>query len=209
MVLLRCSAEAVRTNLEELSLHSPSIAVKRSGLGDAESWVIATREICDDLKFRHAIAIAREKTGLLGGRIFRLLHVHKRLEEKQISEMAVAPKKLVRQMLYALVKAKLISLQEIPRGADRTPARSFYCWGVPTDKVLEMLLESFLFSWCNIRIRLDAEESTVRPLQQRVHISDTLTAADQERWAAWNKAADRLENAMSRLNSLIQLFRDF
>lgn len=63
--------------------------------------------------------------------------VHKRLEETQVAEFATAPRKTVRELLYILLKSHLVSLQEVPRTADRLPTRTFFLWGVPTQKVVE------------------------------------------------------------------------
>jgi hypothetical protein len=44
-----------------------------------------TESILEDARMRHAQAILNEKYGMVAGRIFRLLIVHKRLEEKQVT----------------------------------------------------------------------------------------------------------------------------
>ncbi len=117
----------------------PVVAVSASDSDRSEAtYTIRMSDLCRELKMQHALSVAKEKTGALGGRIFRVLHTYQRLEEKQLSEIAIAPKKRVREVLYALLHAKFVSLQEIPRGADRNPSRSFYLWGVPTAKVLDM-----------------------------------------------------------------------
>lgn len=61
-----------------------------------------------------------------------MLHVlHRRLTPEQLLEIAkVAMKaaKEVRTILAAMNSAGIIAMQEVPKGADRAPIRTFYLW---------------------------------------------------------------------------------
>lgn len=93
-------------------------------------------------------AVARDKHGPEGVRILRLLSTTGKLDEKQvrhcpitlllrhfltplcpkISKTVMMAPKDVRPLLLALSADSLISTQEVPKSADRNPARTFYLW---------------------------------------------------------------------------------
>ena len=48
----------------------------------------------------------------------------------QISKVGMMAPKDVRPLLSAMAADSLISLQEVPKSADRNPARTFFLWSV-------------------------------------------------------------------------------
>jgi len=100
-------------------------------------------------KLRRSVieSVARDKHGPEGVRILRLLSHLGKMDEKQVMDSAnvlsflltfdfqiskvvmMAPKD-VRPLLVALSTDSLISTQEVPKSADRNPARMFYLWYV-------------------------------------------------------------------------------
>src|ERR1700749_78121 len=50
--------------------------------------------------------------------------------------------KEVRALLTVLAQASIVSMQEVPKGADRAPSRTFYLWYVNHDAVNENLIAS-------------------------------------------------------------------
>jgi len=75
-------------------------------------------------------AVVRERFGGPACRIFRLLLLKRNLEQKQIAEMAMIPVKDTRELLYKLLKAKYVQIQELARTMDHAPSRTFYLWRV-------------------------------------------------------------------------------
>jgi DNA-directed RNA polymerase III subunit RPC3 len=47
---------------------------------------------------------------------------------QQISKIAMMPPKDCRPLLFSLSADAFVSLQEVPRGADRNPTRTFFLW---------------------------------------------------------------------------------
>jgi DNA-directed RNA polymerase III subunit RPC3 len=80
------------------------------------------------LRRRVLEAVARERHGDAGVRIVRLLLQTGKMDERQISKVAMMPGKDVRPLLNAMSAEALVSLQEVPRTADRNPTRTFYLW---------------------------------------------------------------------------------
>jgi DNA-directed RNA polymerase III subunit RPC3 len=84
--------------------------------------------VCRRLRQRILEAATREWHGQQGVRLMRLLLSTGKLEEKQISKFALMGMKDVRTLLAAMSNDMLVSIQEIPKTADRAPSRTFYLW---------------------------------------------------------------------------------
>ncbi|KAF8630401.1 hypothetical protein AX15_002954 [Amanita polypyramis BW_CC] len=84
--------------------------------------------ICRRLRRRVLEAVTFEKHGSAGVRIVRLLLETGKMDEKQISKIVMMASKDVRPLLMALSTDSLISIQEVPKSADRNPTRTFYLW---------------------------------------------------------------------------------
>lgn len=98
------------------------------------------------LRQRVLEALARERYGDEGVRIIRLLLTMGKIDEKQVSalhgqpvlnfhvslfqvgKVAMMASKDVRPLLSAMSSDSLISIQEVPKSADRNPSRTFYLW---------------------------------------------------------------------------------
>ena len=68
--------------------------------------------------------------GPLSARVVRLLLDRAQLEEKQVGDVALIPAKEARALLYKLLAAKVVHLQEIPRKPDHAPMNTYYLWSV-------------------------------------------------------------------------------
>ncbi|KAH9966472.1 hypothetical protein BC827DRAFT_1124567 [Russula dissimulans] len=88
-----------------------------------EFEIIASR-----LRRRALEAVTRERHGHKGVRILRLLLGSGKVDEKQVSKLAMIAPKDVRPLLSAMTSESLISIQEVPKSADRNPTRMFYLW---------------------------------------------------------------------------------
>lgn len=176
----------------------------------ATTYMVDTQHIMSQLRAQHALSIVSGTFEALGGRIFRLLLQHRRLEEKQVVELSTAPKQKVRSLLYAMLKRGFVSLQEVPKTPDRHPNRTFYLWGVPSEQVSRCLLESFCGTWANIRIRLSAETAKIKPIHDKMDLtgSESLNEAEVEQFNKWKRGDDRMHHSLLQLDRLISLFRD-
>ncbi len=106
-----------------------------------EFEIIATR-----LRRRVLEAVTRERHGDDGVRVLRLLLDCGKADEKQVcvylslsytcmfkghlqvSKLAMIAPRDVRPLLSAMSAESLISIQEVPKSADRNPTRMFYLW---------------------------------------------------------------------------------
>jgi DNA-directed RNA polymerase III subunit RPC3 len=200
------TAEAVEECLHQL-LGDPSFFLERKS--HPRGYLINLRALFAALRLAHVQSLCRARYGPLASRIFRCLLVHKRLEETQLSEYATAPRKDVRRLLYTMLDAHLVSVQEVPRTADRLPQKTFYLWGVDVARVQSHYLDSLYFSWCNLRTRGELETDHAKPVLDKVDTSKVITPQERDRVEKWKKGADRIELGLHQINQLIMLFHDF
>uniref|UniRef100_A0A8C6YGH3 DNA-directed RNA polymerase III subunit RPC3 n=1 Tax=Naja naja TaxID=35670 RepID=A0A8C6YGH3_NAJNA len=74
-------------------------------------------------------------------RIFRLLLRKRHLEQKQIEDFAMIPAKEAKEMMYKMLSANIVALQEIPKTPDHAPSRTFYLYTVNTLSSARLLLQ--------------------------------------------------------------------
>ncbi|KAH9048495.1 hypothetical protein EDB84DRAFT_1456318 [Lactarius hengduanensis] len=117
-----------------------------------EFGIIASR-----LRRRVLEAVTRERHGDEGVRILRLLIDSGKVDEKQISKLTMIAPKDVRPLLSAMSAESLISIQEVPKSADRNPTRMFFLWYVDLPKACSVLLGNLYKTVYNINVRKQAE----------------------------------------------------
>mmetsp|Transcript_12408 Transcript_12408/g.49785 ORF Transcript_12408/g.49785 Transcript_12408/m.49785 type:complete len:210 (+) Transcript_12408:1055-1684(+) len=102
-----------------------------------ERYSVDFSRILDMIRVKELEAVVRERFGGPACRIFRLLLLKHNLEQKQIAEMAMISIKDTRELLYKLLKAHYVQIQEVARTVDHAPSRTFYLWHVNLSHVSE------------------------------------------------------------------------
>jgi DNA-directed RNA polymerase III subunit RPC3 len=175
----------------------------------ANGYVVRAEKLFQELQLREIQSICGQKFSPLAARIYRLLIEKKLLEETQIAELAIAPRKAVRELLYLLLRGNFVSIQEIPRSTDRLPNRTFYVWGVSLEKSRETVLDALYFSLHNLLCRMELENSKIKNLVEKVEMEKTITEEEKKRIEKWKIGADRMEIAALKLNKTALLFTHF
>ncbi|KAF9792413.1 hypothetical protein BJ322DRAFT_998384 [Thelephora terrestris] len=161
-------------------------------------------------------AACRDRHGNEGVRVMRLLLETGKMDEKQISKIAMMAPKDCRPLLFALSADNFISLQEVPRGADRNPTRTFFLWYVDLRKAYATLLRSAYKTLYNIGVRRqsEAEEPLVKAIVEKSQRSDVsqdverlLTRNEREELVAWEKRRDELTLVETRVEEVVFILR--
>ncbi|KAI0797830.1 RNA polymerase III subunit RPC82-domain-containing protein [Abortiporus biennis] len=170
------------------------------------------------LKRRVLETVARERHGDDAVRIIRLLLDTGKMDEKQISKIGMMAPKDVRPLLTAMSAESLVSIQEVPKTADRNPTRTFYLWYVDLQKAYSVLLVSLYKTLYNIACRRQAEEEepsvkAVLEKRQRSDVSQDeerlLTRNEREIIAQWEKKREKLTVLQARVEEAVFILRDF
>ncbi|KAL5529325.1 hypothetical protein ACEPAG_5310 [Sanghuangporus baumii] len=152
------------------------------------------------LRRRILEAVARERYGDEAVRIIRLLLDNGKMGGDQIAKAAMMAATTVRPLLSLLSAESLISIQEVPKGADRNPQRTIFLWYVDLQKAYTVLLGNFYKTLYNIetRRRAEKEDTTVRAVLEKSERSDVredpnlLSRFEREVLRAWEGRRDKL-----------------
>ncbi|OSD02907.1 hypothetical protein PYCCODRAFT_1435188 [Trametes coccinea BRFM310] len=162
-------------------------------------------------------AVARERHGDEGVRIMRLLLDTGMMDEKQISKIGMMAPKDVRPLLSAMSAESLVSLQEVPKSADRNPTRMFYLWYVDLQKASTVQLRNLYKTLYNIAARRQAEQDepllkAVLEKRQRTDVSQDeerlLTRNERELLAEWEKKREKLTVLEMRVEEAVFILHD-
>jgi len=168
------------------------------------------------LRRRVLEAVTRERHGDDSVRILRLLLDTGKMDEKQISKITMMAAKDVRPLLSALATDSLISTQEVPKGADRNPTRTFYLWHVDLLKAYSTLLGNLYKTLYNIGVRRRAEQEdpgvkAVLDKRERSDVSQDeslLTRMEREVLKEWENKREKLTVLEMRVEEAVFILRD-
>ncbi|KAF8522102.1 hypothetical protein BU17DRAFT_45192 [Hysterangium stoloniferum] len=172
--------------------------------------------ICRRLRQRVLEAVARERYGDDAVRIIRVLLDTDKMDEKHVTKVAMLSHKDVRPLLSSLSSDSLISLQEIPKGNDRNPARTFYLWFVDLKKAYSVLLGNIHKTLFNIISRRLAEEEDpmVKSVLEKRARSDVmndeslLTRTEREILREFESRREKLSVLERRVEEVAFILRD-
>ncbi|KAI9064257.1 hypothetical protein FKP32DRAFT_1626167 [Trametes sanguinea] len=173
--------------------------------------------IAKRLQRRVLEAVARERHGDEGVRIMRLLLDTGMMDEKQISKIGMMAPKDVRPLLSAMSAESLVSLQEVPKSADRNPTRMFYLWYVDLQKASAVQIRNLYKTLYNIAARRQAEQDepllkAVLEKRQRSDVSQDeerlLTRNERELLAEWEKKREKLTVLEMRVEEAVFILHD-
>jgi len=213
----QASVRKVLTSLEE------DTSELISSVGDNQTcttYCVNMRRIVDLIRMKEVEAIVRERFGGPACRIFRLLLLKRQLEQKQIAEMAMIPIKDTRELLYKLLKAEYVQVQEIARTSDHAPSRTFYLWRIDLMRVIEQIGHELYKATFSVRGRLMhelcQEREVIALLERAQHgkggvtpTSIALTQYQRENLERVRIVASRLEISLMKLDELILIFNVF
>ncbi|KAF8503747.1 hypothetical protein F5888DRAFT_1897599 [Russula emetica] len=176
-----------------------------------EFEIITTR-----LRRRVLEAVTRERHGDEGVRVLRLLLDCGKADEKQVSKLAMIAPKDVRPLLSAMSTESLISIQEVPKSADRNPTRMFYLWYVDLSKACSVLLGNLYKTLYNINVRKQAEteEASVKAVLEKRERSDVsqdeglLTRNERETLKEWELKIEKLSVLEARVEEVVFILKD-
>ncbi|KAH8117214.1 hypothetical protein DFH11DRAFT_1815987 [Phellopilus nigrolimitatus] len=172
--------------------------------------------VCRRLRRRVLEAVARERYGDEAVRVIRLLLENGKMGGDQIAKVAMLANTAIRPLLASLSADSLISIQEVPKGADRNPQRTIYLWYVDLPKAYSVLLGNFYKTLYNIgmRRRAEAEDTTVKSVLEKSQRSDVqedpslLSRTERDVLKAWEERRDKLSVLEMRVEEAVFILRD-
>lgn len=181
----------------------------------ANQYAVNFAKLRDTMKRRIFEGLLREKYGVATCRLVRILLDKGKLDEGQLTKLAMLPAKETREKLGLLNQAGVVEIQEIPKTADRAPGRTFYLWYVPLDKCYHELLVETYRAIGNLQQRKREELKIRNRLLDKLNREDVMNdmsllgPADQEELKLMEKVLLRIETSKKRLDEMIMILRDF
>lgn len=133
----------------------------------------------------------------------------------QLARLAFLPVKDAREVLGRLAAGALIEQQEVPRSADRAPARTFFLWYVDYPKVVAALLDHQYKALSNLQaqkaFQLAANKGLVEKRERsdvRLDPDNLLSQADKDNGAALDTKLEALTVAEMRIDRDIFVLRE-
>ncbi|KAK7440228.1 RNA polymerase III subunit C82 [Stygiomarasmius scandens] len=161
-----------------------------SGRGGSGKIQVDFDIIAKRLRHRVLESVTREKHGVEGLRIVRLLLAEGKMDEKQIAKSMLMSQQAIRPILTSLSSDSLISTYPVPKTSDRNPTRTFYLWYVDLPTACSTLLDKMYKSLFNIYARREEEKESggdgmVKKVLEKREREDVREA--EERREAWLK----------------------
>jgi len=172
--------------------------------------------ICRRLRRRVYEAVVKETHGDPGIRVVRFLLEHGKMGGDQLAKVAMMTAEQIRTLLTSLSEDSLVSIQEVPKGADRNPQRTYYLWYVDLNKAYSVILGKMYKTLYNISVRRDAEEQepTVKAVLEKCKRSDVqeddslLTRMEKEVLQGWEERRRKLSILEMRVEETVFILRD-
>lgn len=160
-----------------LLVDDPMEFVGKSGDSGGGMYVVNLHRALTNLARATLESVVQERFGSRSARIFRLLLRKRHLEQKQVEDFAMIPAKEAKDMLYTLLSADLVQLQEIPKTPDHAPSRTFYLYSVHQLATARMLLQHCYKTVANlIERRLFETKENKRTLEKSQRIEAILAS---------------------------------
>ncbi|KAI8148741.1 RNA polymerase III subunit RPC82-domain-containing protein [Fennellomyces sp. T-0311] len=206
--------DVVRAYIMLLKTDQAGFIKSKDELG-ANQFAVNFSKLRDSMRRRVFEGILREKYGVATCRIVRILIEKGKLDESQVQKLAMLPPKEAREKLALLHTKGIVEIQEVPRSADRAPARTFFLWYVPLEKCYYELLVDAYRVILNLQQRKQEELSMRSRLLDKLNREDViqnmdlLSEGDKAELAQMQKVIQRLETSKKRMDDIVMIFRDF
>ncbi|KAG1677915.1 hypothetical protein FOA52_001333 [Chlamydomonas sp. UWO 241] len=181
-----------------------------------EQYVVNMARIIQLVQLKQVEAVIRDRFGGSGLRIFRLLLLKGQLEQKQVADFSMLSPKETRELLYRMLRAGFLALQDIPRGSDRAPSRTFYTWRANPDEAGAQLSGELYAGagrvWARIRHEMAKEKELLELIEESRttgELNFTLTAAQRAAAQRLKRTVDTLEASLLQLDDMIATFNEF
>ncbi|KAJ3387787.1 DNA-directed RNA polymerase III subunit RPC3 [Lobulomyces angularis] len=201
--------------LENLEGSDYSFVTKSEDRG-GHQYVVNLKTVITGLRKRLLENTITERYGSVAAKIWRVLYVNGKLDDKNVAKLAMVEGKLARDALYQLLNSNLVYMQDVPKTADHSSSRTFFLWGVNFEKCVNNLLLDCYKAVENLKKRRSFENTLNSTLIEKLNRSDVslnpdeyLNSVEKESWESLKKVNSFLKVCEFRLDRTIMILRDF
>lgn len=203
--------------------HLSLLAIDRCGFlqkvddNNYGTWSVDYESLSSYMRDNELDTMIHENYGEAGHRLVRMMRKVGKLEEKMIPNIAMIKQGEVRTKLAEMQMAGVVDIQEVPRDAAHTVARTIFLWYFDTDRVAALYLDKLYkcMSRCFQRLEIEKREvlDILTALQRQdmkgVKPEECLEEEPLKKFRKFQKSEDLLLTQVGRLDGLISIFQDF
>ena len=187
-------------------------------------YAVQIESLLATLHAKYTESVIAHRFGARSLRIYRMLGIHKMLEQKQIAELGMLNARETRERLFGMYAAGVLTLTEFPKGANgaatlqtREAKSSFFLWGVNEELLARIVYEEVCHATLNLRLRAVHEVAAAYLLVQKAEYdraqppgaAPLLSAAEQTQLDAFLARQDRLEASVLALSHFLLALQNF
>ncbi|KAK9366151.1 RNA polymerase III subunit RPC82-domain-containing protein [Lipomyces kononenkoae] len=215
---------ADNSRIEQLNLHLSMLScnhnlpfIKRVGNKGGGEWTIDFDTLTARVRELEYDKLITQKQGAIACRLLRIIRDKGRIDEKQLARIALLPPKDIRAQLTALHEIGCLDLQEVPRGTDRAPSRTYYLWFHKPKSAYALMTQAVAKTMVRCYERIIEERARGRRptimtklLREDVRRDEAnmLTPAEREELRRVRGTEERFTAHMAKLDKLVLIFRD-
>lgn len=210
-----------RVRLEQVKQHLLLLSgdnrgfVKQVGGAGRYSWTVDFEALGEFLKEHELDTIIFAKFQEKGIRLSRILREKGRLEEKQISNLALMKPNDVRTLLVEMQMAGFVDIQEVPKDAQRVATKAFFLWYFDAERVTKLVTDGIYKAMSRALQRLDVErfrDKVALGVLERSDVNGNVELLDKDTKADVNqylRKEELLLGLMTKLDKTAAVFRDY
>ncbi|KAJ3056234.1 DNA-directed RNA polymerase III subunit RPC3 [Rhizophlyctis rosea] len=180
-----------------------------------ELYCCPIRDVVTRLKQQVIESIIVERFSEDHKRIWRILLMKEKLDEKQVAKFAMVPIKEARRCLFDLHNAGFAFIQDVPRTADHATTKTFFLFYICIRTTSHQLVESGYRTLANLKQRR-AKEIFARKLllekSERTDVVDgegSLSVGELRQLDILGEVIKRLRSSEMRMDRMMLIFRDY
>ena len=141
-------------------------------MGESKTFTFKTTQALEVARNSSLLAVIEKRFGSSAKRIWNMLYIGGQMEQKAIATESMLDNGESREVLYAMLRNGFVSLQDVPRNADRAPSRTFFTWRATLD-MASTRISMILYRTANnllSRMAHELESKTNTELLRRVQL---------------------------------------
>jgi DNA-directed RNA polymerase III subunit RPC3 len=195
---------------------SPKGFVKSLGLQRGGGQFKADFRTLSETLVQHELeTLVMARFGPLAARAIRILQAKGRLEEKQVSTLAMSRPKDIRSALSALQASGMADIQEVPKDSSRQPSRTMFLWFFDQERCRQLILNDTYKAMSRLIQQIKVQKAQFQlniDKAERIELTgseDKLTSYDKDALRDWRNNEEKLLTQLGRQDDLVAVLRDF